>query len=98
MNRIPSLDGVRALAISLVITGHWTELYFHSDIAGAFASLGRRIFFVLSGYLITTLLLKEYNAHSDIRLKRFYVRRAYRIFPAALAFVVPVFAIYWNQL
>jgi peptidoglycan/LPS O-acetylase OafA/YrhL len=98
MSRIPSLDGVRAIAILLVIAGHWTELAYDSPVAGAFASLGRRIFFVLSGYLITTLLIKEYGKSSTIQLRRFYLRRAYRILPAALAFMLPVFAIFWHEL
>jgi len=98
MNRIPSLDGVRAIAISLVVMGHWAEVRFQSDVAGSFASLGRRIFFVLSGYLITMLLMKEYGKSETIDLRRFYVRRAYRILPAAIVFMVPVFAIFWHEL
>ncbi|HLV88688.1 MAG TPA: acyltransferase [Candidatus Sulfotelmatobacter sp.] len=97
MNRIPSLDGLRAIAISLVVLGHWAELQCHSDVAGAYASLGRRMFFVLSGYLITTLLMKEYGKNATIRLRRFYVRRAYRILPAAIAFMMPVFLIFWRE-
>lgn len=98
MNRIPSLDGMRAISISLVVVGHWAELRYHSDIAGAFANLGVRIFFIISGYLITTLLLKEYEKASDIRLSEFYVRRAYRILPAAMVFMIPVFAVFWQDL
>lgn len=98
MQRIPSLDGLRAISISLVVVGHWAELRYHSDIAGAFANLGVRIFFIISGYLITTLLLKEYGKTSTIELREFYARRAYRILPAAMAFMLPVFVIYWAQL
>lgn len=98
MNRIPSLDGVRAIAILLVMWGHWAEVRFHSSIAGAYASLGRRIFFVLSGYLITVLLMKERDKTSTIGLRRFYVRRAYRILPAAILFMLAVFVIYWHEL
>lgn len=98
MNRIPSLDGWRAFAISLVVMGHWAELHFHSDVAGAFASLGRRIFFVISGYLITTILMKEYGKTETIHLRKFYVRRGYRIIPGALAFMIPVFIIFWHDL
>jgi peptidoglycan/LPS O-acetylase OafA/YrhL len=97
-SRIPSLDGLRAVSISLVVIGHWAELRYHSDIAGAFANLGVRIFFVISGYLITTLLLKEREKSSTIRLGEFYIRRAYRILPAAMAFMLPVFVIFWHQL
>jgi peptidoglycan/LPS O-acetylase OafA/YrhL len=98
MKRIPSLDGLRAISISLVVAGHWAEVRYHSDIAGAFANLGVRIFFVISGYLITTLLLNERAETSTIGLREFYVRRAYRILPAAMAFMLPVFAIFWHEL
>jgi peptidoglycan/LPS O-acetylase OafA/YrhL len=98
MTRIPSLDGLRAISILLVVVGHWAELRYHSDVAGAFANLGVRIFFIISGYLITTLLLKEHAKSSTIGLRDFYVRRAYRILPAALAFMLPVFLIYWKEL
>lgn len=98
MKRIPSLDGLRAISILLVVAGHWAELRYHSDVAGAFANLGVRIFFVISGYLITTLLLKEYENTGTVRLGEFYRRRAYRILPAAMAFMLPVCVIFWNQL
>jgi peptidoglycan/LPS O-acetylase OafA/YrhL len=100
--RIPSLDGLRAVSILLVIAGHWAELRYRpsiaADIAGAFANLGVRIFFVVSGYLITTLLLKEHAKIGTIGLREFYVRRAYRILPAAIAFMLPVFVIFWHEL
>ena len=98
MKRIPSLDGLRAVAISLVVVGHWVELRHHSDVAGAFANLGVRIFFVISGYLITTLLLTERSRTSTIGLREFYLRRAYRILPAAIVFMLPVFIIFRHQL
>ena len=98
MRRIPSLDGLRAISILMVVIGHWTSLHYHWEVGGAFANLGVRIFFIISGYLITTLLLKEWARSSTIRLREFYVRRAYRILPAAIAFMVPVFVIYWGQL
>jgi len=97
MRRIPSLDGLRAISILLVVLGHWTELHYKWEVGGAFANLGVRIFFVISGYLITTLLLKEFGRSSTIRLREFYVRRAYRILPAAFAFMLPVFILYWRS-
>jgi peptidoglycan/LPS O-acetylase OafA/YrhL len=79
--RIPSLDGIRALSISLVILCH-----FGRDVGWGdpfdLGSLGVRIFFVISGYLITGLLLKEREANGRIRLGKFYFRRTLRIFPA----------------
>jgi len=98
MTRIPSLDGLRAISISLVVAGHWAELRYHSDVAGAFANLGVRIFFVISGYLITSLLLREHAKTSTIGLREFYVRRAYRILPAAFVFMVVVFVVFWREL
>jgi peptidoglycan/LPS O-acetylase OafA/YrhL len=98
MKRIPSLDGLRAISILMVVLGHWTSLRYHWEVGGAFANLGVRIFFVISGYLITTLLLQERARSSTIRLRDFYVRRAYRILPAAIVFMLPVFVIYWGQL
>jgi peptidoglycan/LPS O-acetylase OafA/YrhL len=97
MKRIPSLDGLRAISISMVVMGHWTSLHYGWEVGGAFANLGVRIFFIISGYLITTLLLKEWARSSTIRLREFYVRRAYRILPAAIAFMLPVFVIYGRQ-
>jgi peptidoglycan/LPS O-acetylase OafA/YrhL len=102
VTRIPSLDGMRAISILLVVAGHWAELRYRpselADVAGAFANLGVRIFFIISGYLITTLLLKEHAKTSTIGLREFYVRRAYRILPAAMAFMLPVFVVYWHEL
>jgi len=55
--------------------------------AGDVGYLGVRVFFVISGYLITTLLLKEHAASGSISLRGFYARRAFRIFPAFYAFI-----------
>lgn len=98
MQRIPSFDGMRAISISLVVIGHWVELRYHSDVAGAFANLGVRIFFIISGYLITTLLLQEQSKTSTIRIGEFYVRRAFRILPAAMTFMAVAFVIFWRDL
>jgi peptidoglycan/LPS O-acetylase OafA/YrhL len=72
---IPSLDGMRAVAAMLVFVSHagWPHL-----IPGGF---GVTIFFFLSGYLITTLLRREYESTGSISFKNFFLRRAYRIFP-----------------
>jgi peptidoglycan/LPS O-acetylase OafA/YrhL len=98
MSRIPSLDGLRALSIALVVVGHWIEMRYQSDVAGAFANLGVRIFFVVSGYLITKLLLTEESATGTVKLRAFYVRRAFRILPAATFYMLPVFLIFRHEL
>jgi len=86
VKRIPSLDGLRALSILLVVIGHWAGTY-GFPVALSYAFLGVRIFFVISGYLITTLLLQERSQTTTISLSEFYVRRAYRILPAATVFL-----------
>lgn len=98
MKRIPSLDGLRAISISLVVVGHWVSLHYGSQIALSYAILGVRIFFIISGYLITSLLLKEHARTSTICLRDFYIRRSYRILPAAFVFMLPVFVFYRHQL
>lgn len=78
----PGLDGVRALAIVAVILYHAQV----TPTPGGF--LGVDIFFVLSGFLITSLLLQERTRSGTIRLGRFWLRRARRLLPAALLVVV----------
>jgi len=77
--QIPSLDGLRAVAVLLVIFHH---------LGIRFAPHGRGVltFFVLSGFLITWLLLKESDRNGSISVHSFYVRRILRIFPAFYVF------------
>jgi len=97
--RIPSLDGLRAISITLVILSHLVKWkHVSAVVLGSYGSLGVFIFFVLSGYLITNLLLRERERTSTIRLKDFYLRRAFRIFPAAFVFLAVVVPIYWKQM
>lgn len=93
--RIPSLDGLRAVSILLVIFGHLgrTRYFPHClDTPSMVANLGVRVFFVISGFLITTLLLNELNLTGRISLKNFYLRRVLRIFPASYTFILFIFA------
>ena len=91
--RLPSLDGLRALSILMVIGSHLlgTRGFPVTPRAvgtvGDFGYLGVRVFFVISGFLITSLLLAEHQRHGSISLGRFYARRAWRIFPAFYTFV-----------
>ena len=94
--RIPSLDGLRAIAIGLVVFGHLcgTSNFFpRSTFAplGDFGVFGVRVFFVISGFLITFLMLDEIEATGTVSLKRFYLRRSLRIFPASYVFILFVF-------
>jgi peptidoglycan/LPS O-acetylase OafA/YrhL len=91
--RIPGLDGLRAISIVLVLGGHLagTRNCYSAALYGKFgdlANLGVRVFFVISGYLITTLLLKEYAKTQTVSLKNFYIRRTLRIFPAFYTFLL----------
>ena len=77
----PSMDGLRAISIVFVIIAHLNSS--ENAFMGKFAlgSLGVNIFFVLSGFLITTLLNKEKFLNNKINLKAFYIRRIFRIIP-----------------
>jgi peptidoglycan/LPS O-acetylase OafA/YrhL len=89
-NRIPTLDGWRALSIALVIFGHFLDPSARA-IFGVFkdgiGALGVSIFFAISGYLITTLLLNEFALEGKISLRGFYIRRAFRILPPAMVYL-----------
>lgn len=80
---IRGLDGVRALAIAAVLVFHLSP----ASLPGGF--IGVDVFFVVSGFLITTLLIRELDAKGKINLPRFWLRRARRLLPA-LALVVLV--------
>lgn len=90
--RIASLDGLRALAILFVLLGHLTGTQHYPHILKWLDSgeFGVRVFFVLSGFLITTLLLKELEVTHRISLKKFYLRRVFRIFPASYAYILVI--------
>ena len=102
MRRIPSLDGLRALSIVLVLYGHLRGTRNFSvpslTVAGDYANVGVRVFFVISGFLITTLLLNENTRTGKINLRAFYVRRAFRILPAAYVYMLCAVAFNWRQL
>jgi hypothetical protein len=87
--RIPSLDGVRAIAVTLVFTWH---LLAHADLPLIwrvdYGNLGVRVFFIISGFLITSLLLAERERTGKISISNFYVRRVFRIFPAYYVFLL----------
>ena len=78
-SHLPSLDGLRAVAAFLVV-------FYHLGMNWAPGGLGVLTFFVLSGFLITWLLLKEEDKSGKISLKLFYIRRSLRIFPAFYAY------------
>lgn len=99
--RVPSLDGLRAISIALVLLGHLCGTRgfpSQSQTAMLYSNFGVRVFFVISGFLITTLLIKEREACGKISLTGFYVRRAWRIFPAAFAYLCVITLVNWRTL
>jgi peptidoglycan/LPS O-acetylase OafA/YrhL len=87
MTRLLPLDGLRLLCCLAVVLGHaaW------GPVMGRVASLGVDLFFALSGFLITRLLLAERNRTGSIDLRHFYVRRARRILPLYYASVAAAY-------
>lgn len=78
---VPGLDGLRALSVSVVVLGH---LGFGSLVPGG---LGVTVFFFISGYLITRLLVAEHARNGGVDLPRFYGRRTLRLMPELLVFL-----------
>jgi peptidoglycan/LPS O-acetylase OafA/YrhL len=88
-----SLDGLRAIAVLGVIWQHVAGV--HGGALGR-TGLGVSLFFAISGFLITTLLLREHRGNGSFSLRRFYIRRTLRIFPlyfAVLALYVALVAL-----
>ena len=87
--RIPGLDGIRAVGILLVLA-------FHGGLSWASGGFfGVDVFFVLSGFLITGLLVAEFRQHAGIALARFWAHRVRRLLPALLAMVSAVSIVAW---
>src|SRR5262245_50090618 len=87
--RLPQLDILRSFAIFLVLLRHlpevpdglgthWSAAY---SISNSVGWIGVDLFFVLSGFLISGLLFREYNLTGKVDLLRFYIRRGYKIYP-----------------
>lgn len=96
MNRIRSLDGLRAIAIIMVLLSHSirtmpkviSKNFFYQFIANS--DVGVRIFFVISGYLITRLLMTEKDRNGSVSIKKFYMRRIFRIFPVFYLYILVI--------
>ena len=84
----PSLEGLRGLAALMVVVAHALP-----DEGGF--TVGVDVFFVLSGFLITRLVVDELARRGTASLREFYIRRAFRLFPALFVFIVAVLA--WTQ-
>ena len=80
----PALDGLRAVAVALVLVFHGGFRWMTGGYVGV------SVFFTLSGYLITSLLLVEHERTGTVRLGRFYARRMKRLLPASTVCVAAV--------
>lgn len=100
-DRLPSLDGWRAVSILMVLGAHCRyTVGFPSAWSVPFlwlfdGDLGVRFFFVISGFLITWLMLVENGRYGWVSLKAFYARRALRILPVYFAFLLTVAGLQW---
>jgi peptidoglycan/LPS O-acetylase OafA/YrhL len=81
--RVSGLDGIRGVAILLVVLSHVSARRFSDE-----GVAGVSLFFILSGYLITSILLNEYDGAAGVRFSAFYARRALRLLPAMLVLIV----------
>jgi peptidoglycan/LPS O-acetylase OafA/YrhL len=77
--RLPGLDALRGLAVGLVLLNHAAP-----DVFGAAGVIGVTMFFALSGWLITGVLVRDLERHGRVRFRRFYAARALRLFPPLL--------------
>src|SRR5690625_1215570 len=85
----PDIEGLRAVAIGLVLVYHAGV----SQLPGGF--VGVDVFFVISGFLITGLLIREVETHGRLSLRRFYARRAKRLLPATGVVLVATALLTW---
>src|ERR1051325_9658695 len=93
LSYITGLDGIRAVAVMAV-------LFYHANAPWALGGfLGVETFFVLSGFLIPSLLLTEWRSEGNISLKHFWLRRARRLLPAVwvLLAVLPILAVFFGR-
>lgn len=83
---VPALDGLRALAVGVVMAAHSG---LERIVPGGF---GVTLFFFISGFLITTLMLREWREAGRVRIAAFYARRALRLYPPLLVYLLAVVA------
>jgi peptidoglycan/LPS O-acetylase OafA/YrhL len=82
---LPSLDGFRGISVIMVIIFH---ILTKRDYLGFRGDFGVTVFFVISGFIITTLLLKEKVKKGNVSLTKFYIRRSLKILPVAYIYLL----------
>ena len=88
---VPALNGLRGVAILLVLGNHIPLRKYESLLPGGY--VGVDVFFVLSGFLITTLLVQEFNRNGSVSLRNFYIRRALRLGPVLIIMLAAICAL-----
>jgi peptidoglycan/LPS O-acetylase OafA/YrhL len=96
--RIPALDGWRTVAVLMVVASHLANfsalnVRLKNWIAPGMGALGVDIFFVISGYVICSALMREFIAQDRISIRAFYYRRAFRILPPLVCYLAVVAAL-----
>ena len=98
--RVPELDGLRGVAVLAVVWSHAyngvvrdERLFPGAGGVSAGGFMGVQLFFVLSGFFITSLLMREFDANGTVVFRRFYARRAHRLLPA-LALVLVSYGVF----
>ena len=99
MSRNANLDLLRAVAVTMVILGHLPDapresapaVLWVADWFRHYGGLGVDLFFVLSGFLVSGLLFREYLAHGRADVPRFLIRRGFKIYPAFYVFIILTF-------
>ena len=97
LSYIPALDGIRAIALLLVLFSHsviFDQFTWLRSVGLELGYFGVSIFFVLSGYLITRLLIQEEEKTGSISLNFFYIRRAFRLLPALWLYLLAVWVLW----
>ena len=98
------IDGYRGVAVLCVVAAHSVEYRFElsrlvsirfSKVSVPLAEMGVQLFFVISGYIITTLLVREEERTGRISIPAFYIRRFFRILPPLFAYFAALFVLRW---
>ena len=97
INYRPEIDGLRAIAVLFVILYH-AEISLYNKIIFQFGFIGVDIFFVISGYLITSVIFKELNLTKNFSFLNFYERRARRLLPALFFVMLSSLPLAWFYL
>ena len=91
---VPSLNGLRAVSVTVVILSHlYTQLGIPEEFLPISSATAVDVFFVISGFLITLLLIREQDRHHQVSIRNFFIRRVFRIVPAYVAFLGVMYAV-----